>query len=87
MDKSQGVVDRIGREVLADPLPDEESGLVDHIAGVGEGIGEIVGLEVDRHKDDMARPGPGSGQRFTFGRLRGGTVYFEHAVPGEAASR
>ncbi len=31
----------------------------------------------------MARPGPGSGQRVTFGRLRVGTVYFEHTATGE----
>ena len=83
MNKSQGVVDRVGREVLADPLPDEERGLVDDIAGVGEGISEIVGLEVDGHKHDMARPGPGSGERVTFGRLCAGTVYFVHTAPGE----
>ncbi len=35
VNKGQGVVDRVGREVLADPLPDEERGLADDIAGVG----------------------------------------------------
>ena len=83
----QGVVYRLGRQVLGDPFPDEERGFIGRAPCTSESIGQVVDLEVDPDEDDAGGVDAGAAERGFLAACVPGRSTSNTGTPERPASR